>query len=486
MELLIILIIPVVLALCPLLIKQTRLLGWLSAAGYLAALLACFGLIGRFLRQGSALSLFNFFYLDALSLFFALVVLIVALAAALYSADFIAREVEAGSFSAGRGRFYYLLFNFFVLAMLMVTVVASLGAMWVAIELTTLVSAFLVGFYNTKNSVEAAWKYIIICSVGIILALLGTILFSYALIFAGGARSLSWLDLMAAAGSLNGDVVKIAFIFILVGYGTKAGLAPLHTWLPDAHSQAISPASALLSGVLLKTSIYAILRYVMIVNRAIGPAYTGHLLLVFGLISLIVAAGFIVVQKDLKRLLAYSSIEHIGLVAIGLGLGGRWGIYGALLHVLNHAAAKSLLFFGAGNIVRKYDSHNLHSIRGVLRVLPFTGVMMLIGVLAVAGMPPFSIFFSELLIISAAFLKGSYLVAGLLLAFIAVIFGALVFHFGRVLFGQPPKDMPVSAEPLPAVLAFLFLLFFICVMGLAIPETIDRLLLAAAALVRGI
>ena len=485
MELLIILIIPVVLALCPLLIKRLRLLGWLSAAGYLTALLLCFDLIGRFLAKGSAFSFFNFFYLDALSLLFALVVLIVALAAALYSTDFIAREVETGAFSGNRGRVYYLFFNFFIFAMLMVTVVASLGAMWVAIELTTLISAFLVGFYNTKNSVEAAWKYIIICSVGIILALLGTILFSYALIFSGGMRSLNWLDLMSAAGSLNGNVVKIAFIFILVGYGTKAGLAPMHTWLPDAHSQAISPASALLSGVLLKTSLYAILRYVMIVNRAIGPTYTSHLLLVFCLISLIVAAGFIVVQKDLKRLLAYSSIEHIGLVAIGLGLGGLWGIYGAFIHIINHAVTKSLLFFGAGNIVRKYDSHNLHTIRGVVRVLPFTGAMMLIGVFAVAGLPPFSIFFSELLIIAAAFLKGSYLVAGLLLAFIAVIFGALVYHFGRIMFGQPPKDMLAAAEPLPAVLAFLFLLFFICAMGLAVPGMLNRLLLASVALVRG-
>lgn len=485
MEILFILAVPALLALCPLFISGVRALGWLSAAGYLASLLACFALIERFLLKGSALTLGHFFYLDALSLYFALVILIVALAAALYSISFIAREVGSGALGPKRGRYYYLFFNLFVCSMLMVTAVASLGAMWVAIEMTTLISAFLVGFYNTKNSVEAAWKYIIICSVGIILALLGTILFSYALIFAGGARSMSWLDLMAAAGSLNGNIVKTAFIFILVGYGTKAGLAPLHTWLPDAHSQAISPASALLSGVLLKTSLYAIIRYVMVVNRSVGPAYTSQLLLVFGLISLAVAAGFIVVQKDLKRLLAYSSIEHVGLVAIGLGLGGMWGVYGALLHVLNHAVTKSLLFFGAGNIVRKYDSHNLHTIKGVVHLLPFTGVMVLIGVLAAAGLPPFSIFFSELLIISAAFLKDSYLVAGLLLALIAVIFGALVHHFGRILFGKPRKGLLPEAEPFPGVLAFLFLLFFTCALGLAMPDAIGRLLLSAVELVRG-
>ena len=486
MEILFILAVPVALALCPLALKRVQWLGWVSAAGYLACLAVFIDLVNRFLLKGSALSLYNFLYLDALSFFFMLVVLTVALAAALYSTGFIAGEVESGALSQNRGRYYYLFFNLFVFSMLMVTAVASLGAMWVAIELTTLVSAFLVGFYNTKNSVEAAWKYIIICSVGIILALLGTILFSYALIFAGGARSLNWLDLMSAAGSLNGNIVKIAFIFILVGYGTKAGLAPLHTWLPDAHSQAVSPASALLSGVLLKTSIYAILRYVMVVNRAIGPAYTGHLLLVFGLVSLVVAAGFIVVQKDLKRLLAYSSIEHVGLVAIGLGLGGVWGVYGALLHVINHAVTKSLLFFGAGNIVKKYDSHNLHTIRGVLRLLPFTGTLVLIGVLAAAGLPPFSVFFSELLIVSAAFLKGSFLVAGLLLVFIAVIFGALIYHFNRIMFGKPPKGLAPSGEPLSGVLAFLFLLVFICALGLAAPETLNRLLLSATALVRGI
>ncbi len=465
---------------------KIRALGWLSAAAYLAGLLFCLELTGRFLRQGSALVLFNFFYLDALSLLFMLVVLIVALAAALYSTGFIAGEVESGALSLRRGRYYYLFFNAFVLAMLLVVSVNSLGAMWVAIEMTTLISAFLVGFYNTKNSVEAAWKYIIICSVGIILALLGTILFSYALVFAGGAKSLNWLDLMSAAGGLNGDLVKIAFIFILVGYGTKAGLAPLHTWLPDAHSQAVSPASALLSGVLLKTSLYAILRYVMVVNRAIGPAYTGHLLLVFGLLSLIVAAGFIVVQKDLKRLLAYSSIEHVGLVAVGLGLGGMWGVYGALLHVVNHAVTKSLLFFGAGNIVKKYGSHNLQAIRGVVHLLPFTGALVLVGVLAAAGLPPFSIFFSELLIVGAAFVNGSYPVAGLLLFCLSVIFGGLLYHFNRILFGKPPRGLAPLVTPLSETLSFLFLLAFVCALGLAMPDTLNRLLLAAVALVRGV
>ena len=333
--------------------------------------------------------------------------------------------------------------------------------------MTTLVSAFLVGFYNTKESVEAAWKYIIICSMGIVFALLGTILFAYAYSLSGCAKSLNWSDMVSCAGKMDKNILKIAFIFILVGYGTKAGLAPMHTWLPDAHSQAVAPISALLSGVLLKTAIYAILRFGIIIIKGVGFAYFAHLMILLGVISLIVSSGFILVQKDLKRLLAYSSIEHIGIISIGFGLGTPLACAGALLHVFNHAVTKSFMFFGAGNIVSIYRKHNMNAIRGVIKILPFTGMMMFLVVFALTGFPPFSLFISEMMIIIAAFAKGAYLTGSILLLFLAIIFGAFIHHFGKMLFGNIPKGMAKTGEPLTGKLAFLFLGLWICLTGVA-------------------
>jgi hydrogenase-4 component F len=428
--------------------KEIKMIGGFNAALYALVLAGAAVLL---VRRDIAL-------FDMLSRFFIFVVAVVAFAAALYSVSYIAREVRTGVVSPGKARLYYLLFNVFCGSMLLVPMTDNLGMMWVAIEMTTLVSAFLVGFANNKTSVEAAWKYIIICSAGIILALFGTILFSYANANSGGARSLQWTDIMVRASSLDPSLVKIALVFILVGYGTKAGLAPMHTWLPDAHSQAVAPISALLSGVLLKTSIYAILRFGMIANKSVGPYFFCHLMLFFGMVSLVVAAGFVLVQKDLKRLLAYSSIEHVGIVAVGIGLGTPLGVAAALFHIFNHAVTKSLMFFSAGNIVSVTGAHRMNGMSGIIHTMPFTGFMALIGVFALTGFPPFSIFFSEFFIIMAAFEKGSFRIAGAVLFFIVVVFGAMIFHLSNVLFGPPAKGAARQGEPLGSKLAFLFLL----------------------------
>jgi len=342
-----------------------------------------------------------------------------------------------------------------------------------------------VGFYNTKESVEAAWKYIIICSMGIVFALLGTILFSYAFSMSGLSKSLNWSDMSSVAHILDKNILKTAFIFILVGYGTKAGLAPMHTWLPDAHSQAVAPISALLSGVLLKTAIYAILRFGIIMIKSVGFAYFSHLMILFGVISLVISSGFILAQKDIKRLLAYSSIEHVGIIAIGFGLGSPLAVAGAILHVFNHAVTKSLMFFGAGNIVNVYKKHNMNAIKGVIRVLPFTGIFLFLGMFALAGFPPFSIFISEMMIIIAAFSRGAYFIAGLLLIFLAVIFGAFIYHFSKMLFGNPPKDMVVQGEPLSGKSAFLFQLLLICGLGIVMVFKYKDLLWSVQRLLQG-
>jgi len=469
MQILFILTIPILLSVAVLFIKKQRVFGIVNSMGYLVILSASIILLKEIVSLRSSISYFGFIYLDILSAFFIFVVSVVAFAASLYSIDYIRKDTESGVISEKKAKIYYILFNLFCFSMLFVPALNNLGMLWVAIEMTTLISAFLVGFYNNKESVEAAWKYIIICSVGIIFALLGTILFSYAFSLSGGMKSLNWSDMVASAGKMDKNTLKIAFIFILVGYGTKAGLAPMHTWLPDAHSQAVAPISALLSGVLLKTAIYAIIRFGIITIKGVGFQYFSNLMILLGIISLAISCGFILVQKDLKRLLAYSSIEHVGIISIGLGIGGILGIGGAMLHVFNHAVTKSLMFFGAGNVVNKYRTHNMHVMRGVISTMPFTGFMLLMGAFAIAGMPPFSIFISEIMIICAAFLKGYYLVTFLLLGFIAIIFGAVVNHFSKSLFGNIPKGMAVVREPLSGKLAFLFLFVQICALGLVLP-----------------
>jgi len=485
MAIFIILGIPLLLAIAALFARKERLFGIINCCGYFAALCASVILFKEtvFARYSRAFS--DFIYIDLLSAVFIVVIAVVAFAAALYSIAYIGKDVGQKIISGRKARVYYLFFNLFCFSMFCVPAVNNLGMLWVAIEMTTLISAFLVGFYNSKESVEAAWKYIIICSVGIILALLGTILFSYAFSKSGLSKSLNWSDMVPVAHVLDKNILKIAFIFILVGYGTKAGLAPMHTWLPDAHSQAVAPISALLSGVLLKTAIYAILRFGIIIIKSGEFSYFSHLMILFGAISLAISCGFILVQKDLKRLLAYSSIEHVGIISIGFGLGSPLAIAGAILHVFNHAVTKSLMFFGAGNIVSAYKKHNMNAIRGVIKAMPFTGIVALLGVFALTGFPPFSIFISEIMIIMAAFTSGSYFIAALLLLFLAVIFGAFIYHFGRMLFGNLPKGVPRQGEAFSGKLVFLFLLFLICGLGVMLIFKYKDLLWLAQILLQG-
>ncbi|MBN2408078.1 MAG: hydrogenase 4 subunit F [Elusimicrobia bacterium] len=479
--LLFVLTVPLVLAFLPFLIKNHKVTGYINAAGY-AVILAG---VASIVFNAGTVSYWGFFYVDALSKVFMITIGAVCFTASLYSIGYIEGDLRDKTITLKKAGIYYSLFNLFSFSMLLATAVNNMGMLWVAVELTTLASAFLVGFYNKRESVEAAWKYLIICSAGIALALLGTILMYYTVSAQGNLRNLNWTDVLSVSHRLNPEILKIAFICILAGYGTKAGLAPMHTWLPDAHSQAPAPVSAMLSGVLIKTSLYAILRFAVIVNKACGHGFSNNLFILFGLFSLGLSSAFILVQKDIKRLLAYHSIEHIGIIAVGIGIGGAAGLYGALLHVFNHALTKALMFFGAGNIVRKYGSHNMHRIKGVLQSMPFAGFIIILAVFALGGSPPFSIFISEMIILFAGFNAGSYLTSGLFLLFIAVIFGALVQHYCKMIFGPKPADMPVSSSPYFERASFVFLFIFIVVLGLNIPQGFNRLLTDAAGILKG-
>ncbi len=434
-----ILIIPIVTAIVCYVLKQARLIGYVSLAGVIALAVSAWPTIAA--SVAAPISAVNgSFSMDALSGYIMALVIFLSVASCIYSISYLEHELEAGLIDLRGMRRYYGLLHLFIFTMLIVTMANNLAIMWIGIEATTIVSALLIGlgFHKRPLAVEAAWKYIILCTVGITFALLGTFITYYASTAVMGTEgALNWTVLKTVAPRLNPETMKLAFIFVLVGYGTKAGLAPVHNWLPDAHSQAPSPISALLSGILLNTAFYGIMRFVSIVEPSTGGAFTGNLLIVFGLISIGIAAVFILVQENFKRLLAYSSIEHMGIISLGIGIGGPIGVYGALLHVLNHALSKPLMFFASGKIQSRFGSQNIASVRGVLTAMPLLGSLTLVGALSLSGTPPFNIFVSEFTVLKAGVDRGMWTVVACFLLFVVMVFYGVLSGFGKMLFGKP-------------------------------------------------
>ena len=386
--------------------------------------------------------------LDALG---ALILVLVVAVAAIAMAGSPAYLRHAGTLRpADRSRYWSLLL-WFVGGLMVVPLVDSLGLVWVAIEATTIVSALLVGFARTPAAIEAAWKYLILGSVGIGFALLGTLL-AYASsvpLLGETSDALAWTRLVSVAPDLDPGLVRLAFLFALVGYGTKTGLAPFHTWLPDAHSQAPSPVSALLSGATLAVSLYALARFHLVATATLGSGFSSTLLVAFGLLSLAVALPFIVAQGDLKRLLAYSSIEHLGLGALALGFGGPVALGGLALHLVAHGLTKASLFVSGGGLVEAGRSRRIARLSGSLIVAPADGRAFLGGALLLSGLPPSALFVSEIAIVFGGFSAGwggAAAAAALLLALAAAGF---LFHVGRVSFGTGRKAIPLAHASRP-------------------------------------
>lgn len=338
---------------------------------------------------------------------------------------------------------FYALFAGFALTVLVSTVMNNAGLYWIAIELTTLVSTFLVGFERAAESVEAAWKYIIIVSAGISLALLGTVLFYWSGSFVlGPVYDMTWTALQQSAAKTNPTLVSLAYLLVLIGYGTKVGLAPMHTWLPDAHSESPAPVSAMLSGALLNGAMLGIVRYLAVADSAgVGP-FARTVLIALGVISLTVGALFIVRQDGIKRLMAYSSVEHMGVVALGFGFGGIFGVAGALYHMLNHSLNKSLMFFGAGNVMRTFGTKEIHHIRNVWAHFPVQGGLWLAGAAAITGAPPFGLFLSELVILRGGLEQRYEWAVAIMLVLLIVIFIGFLNHFRAMYFQPTPESEP--------------------------------------------
>ncbi len=429
------------------------------------------------IRAAGVLQSGRYLRADGLTAFFLLNIGVILALVLVYSIGYL-RHIPAGRFSLPR--WFYSLTFLFAFTMIAVYLSANLGMLWICVESTTLASALLVGFYNTKGAVEAGWKYLVVCTVGIAFALFGTIALYLAAVKSGvsPASALDWGALMNAAPNLGAtrDLIKLSFVFVAVGYGTKIGFVPMHSWLPDAHAEAPTPISAMLSAVLLNCALYALLRFDTITSHAIGSEFSHTLLLIFGALSITVAALLMVVQRDLKRLLAYSSIEHMGIVALGIGIGGPLGLFGALLHTFNHSIAKSLMFFTAGNVREGFGTLRMKRIHGMARSVPWTGAGLVVGSLAIAGMPPFATFISEFMILTAAFSASRYLIAILLMVVLSVVFGALLHHVQRMLAGKR-ADEPAKFKLLPSDFAVMAICAtYLIVFGVCIPNIFANLL----------
>lgn len=467
---------PLLFALVFLALKQRKIMNVIHVAGCLTIPAAACSVAWRVFSTGTIVD--GYFYIDALGAWLIGLIAIVSFLAGIYSIGYFNHEIKAGEMQSQKLKWYYFWFYIFILTMFGVVVANNLGIMWIAIEGTTLASALLVGFYDNQASLEAAWKYIIICTVGIVFALFGIVLIYFAAIpvMGNGSEALNWNFLLQAAGQLDPKLVKLAFIFILVGYGTKVGLAPMHTWLPDAHSQAPSPVSAMMSGVLLNCALYGILRFHLVTVQAVGSGFSSVLLIIFGVLSVAVAIPFLIVQSDIKRLLAYSSIEHMGIMAAAIGIGGRLGLYGAFLHMLNHALAKTTLFFAAGNVTQHYHTKKMTKIRGVIKAMPITGPVLLMGILAIVGVPPFNIFLSEMAVFSAGFVQGQPIISCLLLLLVGLAFAGMIYSGTKMVFGAPSGRVERGEPGRLQVLMLILPLCFVLLLGIYIPEWLNNML----------
>lgn len=481
------LLIPIITALLSWQIKVSRLGDQLQAIGSLLNVIVCLFIIRHVFFYAPIRGWNDFIYVDALSAFNVMMIVLVGFVASLYSIGYIRHEAKEGIIPERKVRQYYLWFHLFIATMLAVSVMNNFGFLWVGIELTTLVSALLVGFYKNGSSLEAAWKYLMMGSVGIAFALLGVIFLylSGADLFGESAKSLNWTVLSHSAAQLNPKWSLVAFVFVLVGFGTKAGLAPMHFWLPDAHSQAPSPVSAVLSGVLLNTALYGILRIYIIVNAALDGRAAPYLIF-FGLFSIAVSVPFMLVQHDIKRMLAYSSVEHIGIITLGIGIGGALGLFGAVLHMFNHSMAKPLLFFSAGNINQKYHSKRMDRISGILKVMPVTGSIFLLAAIAITGAPPFNIFISEFTIMMAGFQSGHFVVTVLFLLFVVLIFSGIMYYVSRMVFGDAPAKLEKKEISIFSTLALFIPLMVVVIFGLYVPPFFKEMVQQVSLVLQGV
>jgi len=461
-----------------------RLAGLVTAVAGIASFALVLALIPTASHRD--LRMLGFIRIDALSVVFLLATAFVYACVAVYSIGYFRTAGGHSGEDQQYARLFWAGLNLFAWSMLVAPAMGNLALLWIAVEVTTIVSALLVAAERTDGAAEAAWKYVLLASAGLALALLGTIFAYYAGSHVLGASyNLEFGPLLRAAGHLPHTAIRLAFVLAVLGYGTKVGLFPVHTWLPDAHSEAPTPVSALLSGSLLAVSFYAILRFYQIAAVTLGPQFPRDVLLVFGVASLLLAALYLLDQQDYKRLLAYSSVEHMGILAIGVSFGAPVALAGVLLHVLAHAAAKGNAFMGAGVLVRKFGSKQISSVTGGLDLLPWSGPLFLGAILALSALPPFGIFRSEFEIVSGGLADSRNAVAAILVILVTVAFLGLSVAANRMMLTPRREPTPDRGEPSAwMVVPVLAGLIALLILGLHPPGELTGLLDRAVAALR--
>ena len=439
----------------------------INVAFSLAALLATGFLTARVVSEGSLLAADELFFVDSFNVFLVALTALVAFTTALFSRPYMLNEQTHGRVTAPMMRLYHAMYQLFIFTMLLALLANNMGVLWVAMEAATLSTVLLVSLYRTAASIEAAWKYFILCGVGIAQALFGTILLYFAAekLLGAGGTALLWTHLNAVKGDLEPTVLSLAFVFLLVGYGTKVGLVPLHNWLPDAHAEGPTPMSAVLSGLLLNVALYAVVRCKVLVDGALESPFAGNLMMGFGLLSLVVAAFFLSRQRDVKRMFAYSSIEHMGLMTFAFGMGGPVATFAGLLHMTVHSLTKSAIFFVVGHAVQKTGSQIMADIRGLVVTNPTIGWGLMLGSLAILGIPPFGVFASEFLILTTAMQQQPWATPILLVA-LGVAFAAIFARVQGMVFGETTARRLPHA---PALLPVFVHLGLVLMLGLYVP-----------------
>ena len=456
----------------------------LNVAFSLVTFIAACALTVHVVRDGTLTFAHDQFFIDAFNVFLVTLTALVGLTTAIFSRPYMRVEIEHGRLHAPQLRLYHSMYQLFMTTMLVALTTNNMGLLWVAMEAATLSTVLLVTLYRTGPSLEAGWKYFILCGVGIAQALFGTILLYFAaehVLGAEGVSALLWTHLNGVKGQLEPKVLSLAFVFLLVGYGTKVGLAPLHNWLPDAHAEGPTPISAVLSGLLLNVALYAVVRCKVLVEGSLHSPLPSQMLMGFGLLSVVLAAFFLWRQRDIKRLFAYSSIEHMGIITFAFGMGGAVANFAALLHMTVHSLTKSAIFFTAGHAAQKSGSQLMDHIRGLITLSPTIGWGLMMGSLAILGVPPFGVFASEFLILTTAMREQPWATPILLMA-LGVAFAAI---FGRV---QPMVFGETTARRLPhspALLPVFLHLGLVLVLGLYIPPYLAQWYRAAARLIAG-
>ena len=439
-----------------------------SAMGNMVAMFATFlaGVSLLFIDRGAS----SYFIVDEMNILFIILNTLVGFTTSVFSASYIGHEIETGKLTPLFVRFYHAMFLGMMGSMNLALTANNIGLLWVGLEMATLITVVMVGIYRTPSAIEAAWKYFILGSVGISLAFFGTILIYLAgqKALGEGAPAMTWSLLQAAAPQLDPSLLNLAFIFLLIGYGTKVGLVPLHAWLPDAHAEGPTPISAVLSGLLLNVALYALLRFKMIVSAHPDAIDPGPVMIVMGLISLIFAAFMLYQRRDIKRLFAYSSIEHMGLITFAFGMGGPLANFAGLLHMAMHSLTKSAIFFAVGHVAQAKNTQRIAGIRGLSVTHPGLAIGLAVGVFAISGLPPFGVFMSEFLILTTTFARAPWL--AVLPAFgLLVAFGALLWRLQDLLFGEPTEPAnKVRASSIPLMIH----LGLVLIAGIYLPPTL--------------